>query len=70
MSDIESLKNDLVIASRILANEEICDAFGHISVRHPVDPDRFLLARAVAPELVTKAFFRTLHPRNIDGCAS
>jgi HCOMODA/2-hydroxy-3-carboxy-muconic semialdehyde decarboxylase len=66
MSDIESLKNDLVIASRILANEEICDAFGHISVRHRVDPDRFLLARAVAPELVTSD---DIIEFNLDGSA-
>lgn len=54
MADIETLLADLVTASRILANEGICDAFGHISVRNPADPQRFFLARAVAPELVTR----------------
>lgn len=54
MADIEALLADLVAASRILAHEGICDAFGHISVRHPGDPARFFLARAVAPELVTR----------------
>ena len=32
---------DLVIANRILSNEDIVDAYGHISVRHPRDPSRF-----------------------------
>jgi len=54
MADKESLFADLVTASRILANEGICDAFGHISIRNPQNPERFFLARAVAPELVTR----------------
>jgi HCOMODA/2-hydroxy-3-carboxy-muconic semialdehyde decarboxylase len=45
--------DDLVAANRILAAEGIFDAFGHVSVRHPRDPNRFLLARSLAPELVT-----------------
>ena len=53
MSTRDALIDDLVTASRILAHEGICDAFGHVSVRDPDDPARFLLARAVAPELVT-----------------
>ena len=52
--DLEDLLDDLVIASRILAHEGICDAFGHVSVRSPSNPERFYLARAVAPELVTR----------------
>ena len=35
--------------------EGVLDAMGHISVRHPARPDRFLLARSMAPELVTAA---------------
>lgn len=54
MSEKEALLADLVTASRILAHEGICDAFGHVSVRNPNNPDRFFLARAVAPELVTR----------------
>lgn len=54
MADIEALLDDLVTASRILAHEGICDAFGHVSVRHPEKPDRFFQPRAVAPELVTR----------------
>src|ERR1700688_3826184 len=45
--------DDLVAANRVLAQEQILDGFGHVSARHPRLPDRFLLARSVAPELVT-----------------
>ena len=33
--DLEALLDDLVIANRILAHEDVIDAFGHVSVRHP-----------------------------------
>jgi ribulose-5-phosphate 4-epimerase/fuculose-1-phosphate aldolase len=46
---------DLVAGNRILAMENVLDAMGHISVRHPSRPDRFLLARSMPPELVTAA---------------
>ena len=46
------LREQLSIANRVLANEGILDAFGHVSVRHPDDPGRFLLSRHRAPELV------------------
>ena len=44
--------SDLVVANRILANENIVDAYGHVSIRDPEDPKRFYLARSLAPELV------------------
>jgi ribulose-5-phosphate 4-epimerase/fuculose-1-phosphate aldolase len=44
---------DLVDANHILADQGIVDGFGHVSVRHPGDPARYLLARNVAPEQVT-----------------
>jgi ribulose-5-phosphate 4-epimerase/fuculose-1-phosphate aldolase len=47
--------DDLVAANRVLAIENILDGMGHVSVRHPSRPDRFLLARSLAPELVTAA---------------
>lgn len=50
-----ALVDDLVAGNRILSREQILDAFGHISVRHPGNPGRYLLARSVAPELVTAA---------------
>ncbi len=50
-----ALIDDLVAGNRILAQEGIVDGYGHISVRHPGNRERFLLARSVAPELVTAA---------------
>lgn len=47
------LVRDLVTANRILFRHRVVDAFGHVSVRHDKDPDRFLLARNMAPALVT-----------------
>jgi ribulose-5-phosphate 4-epimerase/fuculose-1-phosphate aldolase len=48
-----ALIDDLVTANRILANEKVLDGFGHVSVRDPRDPNRYLIARSVAPALVT-----------------
>ena len=53
MANLDNVLNDLVIANRILAHEQVVDAYGHVSVRHPERPDRFFLARSRAPELVT-----------------
>jgi HCOMODA/2-hydroxy-3-carboxy-muconic semialdehyde decarboxylase len=44
---------DLVAGSRILADQNILDAFGHVSIRHPTHPDRYLMSRNLAPALVT-----------------
>jgi HCOMODA/2-hydroxy-3-carboxy-muconic semialdehyde decarboxylase len=49
------LLDDLVIANRILFDQGVVDAFGHVSVRHDKAPDRFLLARNMAPGQVTHA---------------
>lgn len=43
---------DLVTANHILFDQRVVDAFGHVSVRHDKRPDRFLLARSMAPALV------------------
>ena len=45
---------DLVIANRILAHQNVVDGYGHVSVRHPSNPERFLLSRSRAPELVVE----------------
>jgi ribulose-5-phosphate 4-epimerase/fuculose-1-phosphate aldolase len=45
-------RQQLALANRILANEGVIDAFGHISIRHPTNPDRYLIARHRAAELV------------------
>ena len=50
-----TLLADLVIANHVLANEGVVDGMGHISVRHPQRPERFLLARSMAPAQVTAA---------------
>ena len=48
-----SIIDDLVIANHILVNEGVLDGFGHISVRNDLEPGRFLIARSMAPGLVT-----------------
>src|SRR5580692_108870 len=48
---IADLLHELIVATRILANEKILDAFGHVSVRHPHDPQRYFIPRHRAPEL-------------------
>ena len=47
--------DDLVAANRILAQHGVDDGFGHVSVRLDRDPNRFLMSRSLAPELVTAA---------------
>src|SRR6187455_2365672 len=47
------LIEDLVAAYRILAQHEVLDGFGHVSVRHNRSADRFIMSRSLAPELVT-----------------
>ena len=44
---------DLAAASRIRAAQGVVDGFGHVSLRHPGAPDRYLMARSLAPALVT-----------------
>ena len=43
---------DLVAANRILADQQVLDAYGHVSIRHPANPQRFLMGRNLAPALV------------------
>ena len=42
-------REDLAAAARILAAEGVVDGFGHVSMRHPKHPERYLLSRSVAP---------------------
>src|SRR5438128_10109999 len=46
---------DLVAANRILVDQGVLDGFGHVSIRHPKDANRYLMARNIAPELVNAA---------------
>jgi ribulose-5-phosphate 4-epimerase/fuculose-1-phosphate aldolase len=48
----DDIRYELALASRMLANEGVLDAFGHASLRHPGDPNRFLLSRSRSPQLV------------------
>jgi HCOMODA/2-hydroxy-3-carboxy-muconic semialdehyde decarboxylase len=50
-----TLIEDLVAASRILADQGVVDGYGHVSVRHDRDPNRYLMSRSLAPALVTSA---------------
>lgn len=52
---VETAITELVIANRILAHEDVVDAYGHVSVRHPLDPKRFLLSCSRSPQLVEAA---------------
>jgi ribulose-5-phosphate 4-epimerase/fuculose-1-phosphate aldolase len=44
---------DLAAASRILVDQGVFDAAGHVSLRHPSDPERFLMSRSLAPQMIT-----------------
>jgi ribulose-5-phosphate 4-epimerase/fuculose-1-phosphate aldolase len=52
---LADLRRDLAAAYRIVANEGLLDAFGHISVRNPNNPQRYFLSRSRAPALVQAA---------------
>ncbi len=52
MAGTDALIEEIVIANRILAAEGIADAFGHVAVRHPERPDRYLLSRARTPQCI------------------
>jgi HCOMODA/2-hydroxy-3-carboxy-muconic semialdehyde decarboxylase len=54
MSTLDNVIADLVVANRILAREEVVDAYGHVSVRNPDNPKHFFLSRSVSPELVER----------------
>jgi ribulose-5-phosphate 4-epimerase/fuculose-1-phosphate aldolase len=55
MIGLEQALNELVIANRILANEDVVDAYGHVSVRNPENPERFFMAHMLAtPEVVER----------------
>ncbi len=51
-SSLDQIKIDTALGNRILANEGVLDAFGHVSMRHPTNPNRYFLSRSRAPELV------------------
>ena len=52
MAELNELIEELVTANRILARENVVDSFGHISARHPANPQRYLLSRSRAPDCI------------------
>jgi HCOMODA/2-hydroxy-3-carboxy-muconic semialdehyde decarboxylase len=48
-----ALIEDIVTGSRALADFGVLDGFGHVSARHPANPNRFMMSRSLAPALVT-----------------
>src|SRR5215471_6823177 len=54
MAKLDDLIEELVTANRILAREGVVDSFGHISVRHPDNPQHYLLSRSRAPDCIEK----------------
>ena len=59
-----ALIEDLVDANRILYHLGVVDGFGHVSVRQPGDPSRFIISRSMAPALVTADDLMAIH---VDG---
>lgn len=49
---LDQARYELAVANRIVAREGVFDAFGHLSIRHPTDPTRFMMSRSRSPELV------------------
>src|SRR5712691_6047333 len=54
MRKLDTVVQDLVVANRILAKEDVVDAYGHVSIRNPDDPRHFFLSRSVSPDLVER----------------
>src|SRR5690349_7748433 len=53
MNTSKDVLADLAAAARILAMQGVVDGFGHVSLRHPSNPGRYLMFRSIAPALVT-----------------
>ena len=49
---LDQARELLARANRMIANEGVLDAFGHVTMRHPTDPGRYLMSRSRGPELV------------------
>ena len=49
---LDEAREQLARANRMIANEGVLDAFGHVTMRHPTDPGRYLMSRSRGPELV------------------
>jgi ribulose-5-phosphate 4-epimerase/fuculose-1-phosphate aldolase len=65
----EDLLDELVVANHILANENVVDSFGHISVRNPDNPDHFYISCSRSPEIVKRSDIMEfdLEGKSVDG---
>lgn len=52
MDTIQRTIQDVVIANRILAHNDVLDAYGHVSIRHPENPERYFLSHSLSPAIV------------------
>ncbi|HTQ82266.1 MAG TPA: class II aldolase/adducin family protein [Pseudolabrys sp.] len=50
---LSEARAELALANRIAANEGVLDTLGHVSMRHPDNPQRYFLSRSSAPDMVT-----------------
>lgn len=68
MSLLNDALEELVTANHILATEDVVDSFGHISIRHPENPERYLLSCSRAPECIEVGDFMefTLDGETVD----
>jgi ribulose-5-phosphate 4-epimerase/fuculose-1-phosphate aldolase len=55
MADLDQALWDLAVANRILEREDVVDAFGHVSIRHPGNPERYFLSQSRSPGIVNRA---------------
>jgi ribulose-5-phosphate 4-epimerase/fuculose-1-phosphate aldolase len=53
-ASLDAVIKDLVAANRILYRQGVVDGFGHVSVRHPGNAERYLMSASLAPGRVTK----------------
>jgi ribulose-5-phosphate 4-epimerase/fuculose-1-phosphate aldolase len=51
--NLQTTINTLVIANRILAQKGVLDSFGHLSARHPENPERYLMSRSRSAAVIT-----------------
>jgi ribulose-5-phosphate 4-epimerase/fuculose-1-phosphate aldolase len=54
MGDLDQQLWDLAVANRILEREGVVDAFGHVSIRHPLNPERYVLSCSRSPGIVSR----------------
>lgn len=52
---LTSVHRKLISGSHILHYHNVVDAYGHLSCRHPFDPDIFIMSREAAPGTISSA---------------